>query len=83
MQNAHSITLQPLSEDETGRLVTELLGDLELPGDVLPKLVDQAEGNPLYAQFACWLRRFDLTGRPRTAEFDPCRHRGETGYASR
>ena len=50
MQNAHSITLQPLSDEETGRLIKELLGDVELPGDLLPRLVDQAEGNPLYAE---------------------------------
>src|SRR5918998_387970 len=50
LQNAHSITLQPLSEEETESLISELLGDVELPADLLPKLVDQAEGNPLYAE---------------------------------
>jgi class 3 adenylate cyclase/tetratricopeptide (TPR) repeat protein/energy-coupling factor transporter ATP-binding protein EcfA2 len=48
--NAHTIGLNPLSAEDTGRLVGELLDQALLPAETQQALLDRAEGNPLYAQ---------------------------------
>jgi class 3 adenylate cyclase/tetratricopeptide (TPR) repeat protein len=51
--NASTIALEPLSEEETARLMAGLLDRPVLPTDVQRTLLDRAGGNPLYAeQFA-------------------------------
>ena len=51
--NASTIALESLSEDETARLMADLLDRPVLPAEVQRTLLDQAGGNPLYAeQFA-------------------------------
>ncbi|MGH3143948.1 MAG: ATP-binding protein, partial [Gaiellales bacterium] len=51
--NASTIALEPLSDDETARLMADLLHRPVLPAEVQRTLLDQAGGNPLYAeQFA-------------------------------
>jgi len=48
--NATTISLSPLSNDETTRLVHALLERAVLPADVQTTLIERAGGNPLYAE---------------------------------
>jgi class 3 adenylate cyclase/tetratricopeptide (TPR) repeat protein len=48
--NAVTISLSPLSDDETARLVHALLDRSVLPADVQSALIERAGGNPLYAE---------------------------------
>jgi predicted ATPase/class 3 adenylate cyclase len=48
--NATTVTLAPLSDDETARLVSDLLGRAVLPADTQSLLLERAGGNPLYAE---------------------------------
>jgi DNA-binding SARP family transcriptional activator/tetratricopeptide (TPR) repeat protein len=51
--NALTISLPPLSHDETGRLVASVLDETQLEAELHDALLAHAEGNPLYAeQFA-------------------------------
>jgi class 3 adenylate cyclase/tetratricopeptide (TPR) repeat protein len=51
--SAATIPLEPLSDDETARLMVQLLESPVLPAHVQQTLLDRAGGNPLYAeQFA-------------------------------
>ena len=47
--NAHTVSLAPLSADDTERLFSALLERVALPGDVRQTLLARAAGNPLYA----------------------------------
>jgi class 3 adenylate cyclase/tetratricopeptide (TPR) repeat protein len=44
------IDLQPLSEEESGRVIEHLLGDAPFPGEVRQRIIVAAEGNPLFVQ---------------------------------
>jgi class 3 adenylate cyclase/tetratricopeptide (TPR) repeat protein len=48
--NALTITLQPLTIDETGELLSLLLERSEVPEALREALLGRAEGNPLYAE---------------------------------
>ena len=48
--NATSLLLEPLTEDESGLLVGNLLGKAELPGAARLQVVRAAEGNPLFVE---------------------------------
>ena len=48
--NASTISLSPLSDDETAELVHALLARSVLPAEVQTELIDRAGGNPLYAE---------------------------------
>jgi class 3 adenylate cyclase len=48
--NATTISLTPLSDADTARLVSGLLEQALLPAEVQHSLLRRAEGNPLYAQ---------------------------------
>jgi class 3 adenylate cyclase/tetratricopeptide (TPR) repeat protein len=48
--NAATISLSPLSAEETARLVHALLERAVLPADVQTTLIERAGGNPLYAE---------------------------------
>ncbi len=48
--NAESITLEPLSEQEADSLLEVLRGEAELSSDVLAKIAEAAEGNPLFVE---------------------------------
>ena len=48
--NAVTLSLPPLSEDETGRLVDNLLKQAVLPAELQRALLERAGGNPLYAE---------------------------------
>ena len=50
LRNATTITLNPLSETETARLVGELLGGVPLPAELQRAITERAGGNPLYAE---------------------------------
>ena len=47
---ATMITLEPLSADETGELVEQLLGRADLPATVFDRIRAAAEGNPLFVE---------------------------------
>jgi class 3 adenylate cyclase/tetratricopeptide (TPR) repeat protein len=49
-RNATTVSLAPLSDDETGRLVVALLDRPLLPAEDHSALVERAGGNPLYAE---------------------------------
>ncbi len=44
------LTLQPLSDEASARVVRQLLDEAALPDEVLQRIVRAAEGNPLYAE---------------------------------
>jgi class 3 adenylate cyclase/tetratricopeptide (TPR) repeat protein len=48
--NALTISLRPLSNDETARLVHEVLERAVLPAELQHELIERAGGNPLYAE---------------------------------
>ncbi|HZT17656.1 MAG TPA: adenylate/guanylate cyclase domain-containing protein [Gaiellaceae bacterium] len=48
--NAHTISLSPLSDDETALLVSALLERSVLPAETQAELLARAGGNPLYAE---------------------------------
>jgi class 3 adenylate cyclase/tetratricopeptide (TPR) repeat protein len=48
--NAATISLEPLSEVQSETLIANLLGSTELPAQVAERIVNTAEGNPLFVQ---------------------------------
>jgi class 3 adenylate cyclase len=48
--NATTLSLSPLSRDDTARLVAALLEQAVLPAELQTALLARAEGNPLYAE---------------------------------
>jgi class 3 adenylate cyclase/tetratricopeptide (TPR) repeat protein len=48
-RNSTTISLAPLSREETSRLITAHLSGAELPGETQTALLERAGGNPLYA----------------------------------
>jgi class 3 adenylate cyclase/tetratricopeptide (TPR) repeat protein len=59
--NAVTISLQPLSDDDTARLVHSLLGRSVLPASTQSALLERAGGNPLYAEeFVAFFRERGL-----------------------
>lgn len=44
------LELRALSDEAARLLVTQLLGDAQLPAEVMQRIVQAAEGNPLYAE---------------------------------
>ncbi|HET7808587.1 MAG TPA: adenylate/guanylate cyclase domain-containing protein [Gaiellaceae bacterium] len=49
-RNSVTISLAPLSDDETARLVASLVGRAVLPAETQTALLERAGGNPLYAE---------------------------------
>jgi class 3 adenylate cyclase/tetratricopeptide (TPR) repeat protein len=49
-RNAITISLSPLSDEETGELVGALLGEGDLPEGLAKRLLTRAGGNPLYTE---------------------------------
>ena len=47
---ASTITVQPLSEDEAARVAENLLGTAEVADDVRQRIIESAEGNPLFIE---------------------------------
>jgi class 3 adenylate cyclase/tetratricopeptide (TPR) repeat protein len=48
--SGQSITLEPLSRDESDQLIGELLGDSRVEDDTRVRIRDVAEGNPLFVE---------------------------------
>src|SRR4029450_9396122 len=48
--NASSVALSPLSDTDTAALIAALLGQPVLPPEVQTLMLEQAGGNPLYAE---------------------------------
>ena len=48
--NAATVSLEPLSEEQSERLIENLLRSAELPAEVAERIVDTAEGNPLFVE---------------------------------
>jgi predicted ATPase len=64
MRNGTFITLAPLTEDDTTRLVAGLLEATAVPTELAQPIIQRAEGNPLYAEeFVRLLRDRDLLVR--------------------
>jgi predicted ATPase len=62
LPNVNRVNLAPLSDAETGQLVTGLLGAV-VPPELQAPILERAEGNPLYAEeFVRLLRDRDLIG---------------------
>jgi class 3 adenylate cyclase len=49
-RNASTISLSPLSSDDTARLISALLERAVVPADTQQQLLERAGGNPLYAE---------------------------------
>ena len=47
---AQRLVLRPLSDDAAGRVTRNLFGAAGLPEDIVARIVDAAEGNPLYLE---------------------------------
>ena len=61
LRNATTVSLAPLSDTDTARLVAALLEQALLPAETQQLLLERAGGNPLYAEeFARMLRDRDL-----------------------
>ena len=61
MRNVNTISLSPLSPEETARLVSALLQTTVLPAELQQPILDRAGGNPLYAEeFVRLLKDKDL-----------------------
>ena len=64
LRNATPITLVPLSQEETARLVSALLDTTVIPADLQQPILERAGGNPLYAEeFVRLLKDRDLLER--------------------
>ena len=64
MRNATPISLQPLSLEETARLVSALLDATVIPAELQQPILERAGGNPLYAEeFVRLLKDRDLLER--------------------
>jgi class 3 adenylate cyclase/tetratricopeptide (TPR) repeat protein len=48
--NATTVSLSPLTEEETARLLHDLLDRAVLPAEIQARLLERAGGNPLYAE---------------------------------
>jgi tetratricopeptide (TPR) repeat protein len=48
--NATTLSLSPLSDDDTARLIAELLSQAVLPAELQRTLLRRADGNPLFAE---------------------------------
>jgi tetratricopeptide (TPR) repeat protein len=63
--NSSTVSLSPLSADDTARLLTHLLERSVLPAELQTSLLTRAGGNPLYAEeFARMAADRDLLERP-------------------
>jgi class 3 adenylate cyclase len=63
MRNAATVSLSPLTDEETGELVQSLL-ETGVPEETRAVVVSQAAGNPLYAEEYARLVRGSLTDLP-------------------
>jgi tetratricopeptide (TPR) repeat protein len=48
--SAATVSLEPLSGEQSERLIENLLGSAELPTEVAERIVETAEGNPLFVE---------------------------------
>ena len=64
-RNATTVSLSPLSNDETARLISALLEQSVLPAETQARLLERAGGNPLYAEE--FVRLLDERGEPERA----------------
>jgi class 3 adenylate cyclase/tetratricopeptide (TPR) repeat protein len=61
-RNSVTISLGPLSDEETARLVASLVGRAVLPAEMQSALLERAGGNPLYAEE--FVRMLEERGAP-------------------
>ena len=48
--NAATVSLEPLTEEQAETLIGNLLGSADLPAQVVERIVETAEGNPLFVE---------------------------------
>jgi class 3 adenylate cyclase/tetratricopeptide (TPR) repeat protein len=48
--NAATVSLEPLSDKQTETLIANLLGSVDLPAEVVERIIQTAEGNPLFVE---------------------------------
>ncbi|MGZ6543982.1 MAG: adenylate/guanylate cyclase domain-containing protein [Actinomycetota bacterium] len=48
--NAATVSLEPLTDDQSADLIANLLGATELPAEIAERIVRTAEGNPLFVE---------------------------------
>jgi class 3 adenylate cyclase/tetratricopeptide (TPR) repeat protein len=48
--NAATVSLEPLTDEQAEALITNLLGAAELPAGIADRIVETAEGNPLFVE---------------------------------
>ena len=48
--NAVSVSLEPLNDDQTRKLITSLVGSTDVPAGIIQRIADTAEGNPLFLE---------------------------------
>jgi predicted ATPase len=49
-QNAVTVSLEPLSDEQTETLIANLLGSVDVPAEVAERIIHTAEGNPLFVE---------------------------------
>jgi class 3 adenylate cyclase/tetratricopeptide (TPR) repeat protein len=48
--NAATVSLEPLSDEQSQTLIANLLGSVDLPAEVAGRIIQTAEGNPLFVE---------------------------------
>ena len=68
--NAATVSLEPLTDDQSADLIANLLGTTELPADIAERIVRTAEGNPLFVEEMLAMLVDDGLHRPRRRPVD-------------
>ena len=68
--NAATVSLEPLTDDQSAELIANLLGATELPAEVAERIVRTAEGNPLFVEEMLAMLVDDGLHRPRGRPVD-------------
>ena len=95
-ERSNRLVLQPLADSAAEQVVTNLIGAAGLPEVLMKRIVDAAEGNPLYVEQMLamlidtgavrqeggeWVG-VQTQGRHRSAAHDPCATRGTPGQSA-
>ncbi len=81
--NAATVSVTPLSDEETAELIGALLERILLPAEIQATLLAHAGGNPLYAEQFVRMHLERAGDAPALARDRARHHRGETRHPSR